>query len=108
MTRLEMPRVLKRRAQCAALLVGACAATTVLTPRAARAADAGAQPAAPDTAVNDEDAKPSEAKPEVKAADENDDEKGAKAAEPAPVADTKAPLPEAAAETVTDDLDPAG
>ena len=110
MTRLEMPRVLKRRVHCAALLVGACVAGVALTPRAALAADAGAQPAAPDSSADDDNAKPAEAKSESKPAaddDKDDDEKGAKAAEPA-VADTKTPLPEAAAEPVTDDLDPAG
>ena len=54
MTRLEMPRVLKRRARYTALLVGACAATLVLAPRAALAADNGAQPAVPDSAADDD------------------------------------------------------
>ena len=108
MTRLEMPRGLKRRIHTAAVLVGASLA---FVPRVSRAQDAPATAASAADDDNDDDAKA--AKPAKPAADEKpaaDAKVEAKATADAatPVADTKAPVPPEPTEAVKDELDPAG
>jgi hypothetical protein len=105
MTRLEMPRGLKRRIHTAAVLAFACLA---LLPRGSRAEDA---PAAADSAVDDDNddvkpaAKPADAKP---AADAKPDTAKPAPDAAAPVADTKTPVPAESTPAVKDEMDAAG